>query len=278
MEADPMHMLETFARRSPLLFGSGMLLVLILMLIASAALGALLPGEGYASLGGLVGRLVSSAALLALLARLGWLRSAGLASPGPWRAWLLLPLPVAYAVGAAAVALTGRLSLSDFGPAPADVVIVFIAASALMEGVAFRGLILHAFVRAWGSRGAGGIRSVLAAALFFGIVHLLDALSGRPLVNVLLQSMEAGILGIWLGALALIGKSLYPAVVFHGLFNLAGYLLFGRQGLEPAPAAWLLLGLLILPLAAFGLWLLGKAPQRDLELRAVASGAGQPSR
>lgn len=244
-------------------------------LFASAALGAARQGEGYASLGGLLGRLISSAVLLALLARLGWLPSAGAASIGPWRTWLFLLPPLAYALAAAAFTLAGRLDLSDFGPAPAGGVIVFIAAAAFLEEVAFRGLILHDFIRAWGGTYRGRVMSVVAAALYFGGLHLVDGPSGRPMLSVLAQSGQAAVLGVWLGALVLLGRSLYPAVVFHVVLNLAGYLLFGRLGLEPAPAVWLALGMLLLPLAAFGLWLLGIAPQRDLELRAIVGGAGQ---
>lgn len=253
--------MKMIANRHPLLFGLGVTVAFVLMLFGSAALGALLPGQGYTSLGGILGRLISSAALVVLVARLGWLRSMGLAGPGSWRAWLLLPLPLAYAVGAAALAVTGRLDPSDFRPAPAGVVMVFIAAAALMEGMAFRGLIQHALARAWGSRGAGGIRSVVMAALFFGAVHLLDTLGGRPVLSVLLQSAQAVCLGVWLGALVLRTGTQYPAVAFHAAFNLAGYQLFGRQGLEPEPAAWLLLGALLLPLAAVGIWLLRQPPQ-----------------
>ena len=112
------------------------------------------------------------------------------------------------------------------------------------------------FLRAWGGDRRGRLMSVAAAALFFGGMHLLDGLSGRPMLNVLFQSGQAVVLGVWLGALVLRTGSQYPAVVFHVLFNLAGYLLFGRQGLEPAPAAWLLLAALLLPLAAIGVGLL----------------------
>jgi hypothetical protein len=271
-EGAAMNKLGSSAHKRPWLFASGITLVFILMLFASAALGALLPGEGYASLGSLVGRLLSSALLLALLARLGWLRSAGLASLGTGRTWLLLSVPLAYAVAAAAVALTGRQDLGVFGPAPAGRVVVFIASAALLEGIAFRGVILHAFVRARGSTRRGRVTSVLAAAFFFGGLHLLDGLSGRPWLQVILQSAEAALLGVWLGALVLRTGSQYPAVVFHVLFNLAGYQLFGRQGLEPVPAAWVLLGALMLPLAAIGLGLLGRAAQPAAKMPAGATG------
>jgi hypothetical protein len=77
--------MNRFAIRHPLLFGPGVAVAFVLMLFGSAALGALLPGQGYHSLGAILGRLISSAALLGFLARLGWLRSAGAASPGPAR-------------------------------------------------------------------------------------------------------------------------------------------------------------------------------------------------
>jgi membrane protease YdiL (CAAX protease family) len=253
-----------------MLFAAGILVAFIVMLFASAALGALLPGEGYASLGGLAGRLFFSAVMVAWLARLGWLRSGGLASLGTWRAWLLLPLPLAYAVGAAAFAITGRLDLTAFGPLPAGVVVVFIAAAAGLEALAFRGLILHGLVRAWGGTARGRVVSVVAAALFFGGLHLLDGLSGRPMLNVLTQSGQAIVLGVWLGALVLRTGSQYPAMVFHILFNLAGYQLFGRRGLEPSPEAWLLLGALLLPLAAIGLGEPGRPRARAAELPAAA--------
>jgi membrane protease YdiL (CAAX protease family) len=182
---------------------------------------------------------------------------------------------LAYAVGAAAVAITGRLSLSDFGQAPSALAVAFIVTAALMEGVAFRGLIQHSFVRASGGDHRGRVLSVLAGALYFGGLHLLDGLSGRPALAVALQSVQAAVLGVWLGVLVLQGGSLYPAVAFHAVFNLAGYQLFGRLGLEPAPVAWLLLASLLLPLAAIGIGLLSRP--RPL-VTAVPDVAGLPSR
>jgi hypothetical protein len=100
-------------------------------------------------------------------------------------------------------------------------------------------------------------------------MHLLDALSGRPMVNVLWQGAQAVVLGVWLGALVLRTGSQYPAVTFHVLFNLAGYQLFGRLGLEPEPAAWLLLAALLLPLAAIAMGWLRATPRQARGLRAA---------
>jgi hypothetical protein len=126
-----------------------------------------------------------------------------------------------------------------------------------MEEVVFRGLVLQALVRAWGSAQIGIIKSVLVSSLFFCSIHLFDLLGGRSLSAVFLQSLEAFFLGIMLGALVLSGKSIYPAVLLHGILNLSAYLLIENTGgVEPASTSWLLMSLFMLPLALYGLYLL----------------------
>lgn len=128
-----------------------------------------------------------------------------------------------------------------------------------MENIVFRGLILQALVRAWGNNRVGVIMSVVVSALFFGSIHLLDLLGGRPFFAVLLQSLEAIFLGIMLGALVLSARSIYPAVVLHGFLNLSAYLLIERMGgVEPASSSWLLAGILMIPPAFFGLYFVNK--------------------
>jgi hypothetical protein len=268
-ESFAMNRIRSSAHKRPLLFGLGITVIYILMLIVSAVLGAALPGEGYAAVGGLLGRVASTAVLLALLAGLGWLRSAGFASMGSRRTWLLLGLALPLALLGLIYALQGNLSLSFLNAELPAAVIMFIGLAAFMEQVAFRGLILHALVRAWGNTHRGRVMAVVAAALLFGALHVLDLLSGRPVDSVIAQAIETIILGVWLGALVEMGRSIYPAFVFHTALNLVGYQLIGGQGLEPAPAAWLLLGALILPLAAIGLIWLRRAPQPAPAVRAM---------
>jgi hypothetical protein len=104
-------------------------------------------------------------------------------------------------------------------------------------------------------------------------MHLLDILNGRPLPNVLLQSLQAIFLGIFLGTIVLNTKSIYPAAFFHGILNLAGYLTFGSQGLEPAASGWLTLSLLMAPLAVISIFLLRGTPFRPAVPEAAKGGA-----
>jgi membrane protease YdiL (CAAX protease family) len=255
-----MDRINRFATKHPVAFGFVVFVVYILLLFVSAMLATLWPGEEtYGQVGGTIGRVASIAFLLVLLFLLGWLRSAGFASSGPWSTWLVTLLTLVYSIGVSAYAMAGNFNFRSTLP---SLVITFIVTAAFLEEVVFRGVIMHAFVRAWDSTNRGLIKSVLVSSLFFGGLHILDFFSGRPLSNVILQGIEAFFLGIILASLVLAGKSIYPAVFFHALLNLAGYLNVTSKGIEETPSSWLIFSLLMLPLAIFGLYLLRGLPKR----------------
>jgi membrane protease YdiL (CAAX protease family) len=269
---ETMKRFERFANEHPVTFGLVCIVIYILMLIISAILGNLWPGEEiYGQPGNMLGRLISIAILLVLLSRLGWLRSAGLMTFGNSGIWVISVLLLAYSVAGYMVALTGNFGFSI--STPSVLVTSFILAQSFMEEIVFRGLILRALVRAWGSTRIGINKSILVSALFFCSIHVFDFLSGRPLSAVLLQSLEAFFLGIALGALVLSGKSIYPAAFFHSILNLGAYLIFAYRGLEPSSASWLLLSLVMVPPAIFGLYFLNmsyhsiadKQPTRNIK-------------
>ena len=250
-----MQKINSFANEHPIIFGIIATIVFLLMLIVSAILGNLWPGEeAYGQPGGILGRLIAIIILLAVLSRLRWLRPAGFLSSGSWRVWFVSLLSLVYAIPLSTYALTGSFVFYISGRLPSGVVILFILVAAFLEEVVFRGLILGGFVRDWGKTSRGVIKSVLISSLFFCSIHLLDFLSGRPLDSVLLQGLEAFFLGVFLAALVISGKSIYPATFFHGLLNLSAYMSLVSQGLEPKPASWLWLSLLIFPLALYGLF------------------------
>ena len=252
-----MNRIERFASEHPVTFGFIATVVFILMLVLAAVLGNLWPGEEtYGQPGGILGRLISIIILLAALSRLGWLRAAGFLSLGRWSTWLINLLLMVYIIAASTYAMTGSLDLSIVDSALTFPVTLFILVAAFLEEVVFRGLILHGFVRAWGKNNRGLITSVVVSSLLFCSIHLLDFLSGRPITIVLLQSLQAFFLGVFLSALVLSGKSIYPAAIFHVILNLAAYQSFASRGLEPGPGSWLLLSLFMLPLAVFALYFL----------------------
>jgi len=257
-----MNRINSLAVQRPLVFGLVVTFVFILLvLISSILVGRIWPAETpdwY--FGSTISRLVSIFILLFVLSRLEWLTSAGFTSWGGWQTWLILLVPLEYSMVASAYAMTGSLSFLFSTLALTGLATIFIMAHAFLEETAFRGLVMQTFVRLWGNTNRGLITSVLVSSLYFGGMHIIY-LAGEPFPVVLLRIVVALLLGILLGALALTGRSIYPAVFFHGLLNVSGYLnLAGHEG-GGTSSSWLLLGLFMLPLTLYGLYLLRSQTQ-----------------
>jgi sodium transport system permease protein len=97
-----------------------------------------------------------------------------------------------------------KLLDSQFASTPLGLLIVFAALMpAICEELAFRGFILSGF------RNLGGDwRAIVASAVFFGAAH-----------GILQHSINAAVMGIVLGYLAVRSGSLLPCVTFHFLHN-----------------------------------------------------------
>lgn len=145
-----MDRVKSLASEYPLIFGITITFIFLLMLVVSAVLGNLWPGEvTYGQLGGIVGRLISITILLMLLSSLGWLRAAGFTSLGRWRTWLMILLPLAYSISVLAFAMARKIDIGNFNLAMPGLVALFILIAASLEEAAFRGVVLHGFIRVW---------------------------------------------------------------------------------------------------------------------------------
>ncbi len=273
-----MNNIETLAAKRPLAWATCITLIEILMVLFSAILvSASWPGETHGwYIASAIGRLVAIMLLLLVLMRLKWSGSAGFTRLAGWRTWLILLLPLAYSIVVSTYTMTGNFDLRVSNPGLAGLAALFLITHAFLEEVAFRGLILHGLIRAWGDTGRGPLKSVLVSSLFFGAMHIVY-LAGEPVLVVLARIMVASLLGICLGALVLHGKSIYPAVFFHGLLNLAAYLNLTSNAAEGALSAWLVLSLLMLPVAFLGWILLVNASQRVSRLLTESLGETRES-
>ena len=260
-----MKRIKRLAADHPLTFSVVMTLILILMVIISSVVASAIgPGEtsGW-YLASTAGRLVTVIILLVFLSLMGWLGPAGFTRLGNWRAWLVCLLALLYIIPASAYAMTRNLSFGSTDLALTGAAAVFIMIHAFLEEVVFRGLVLYAMISAWGSTKTGITKSVLVSSLLFGCYHLFYLLGGEPFMMVLLRMVVAFLLGIFLAALVLLGSSIYPAVLFHGLLNLAGYLNLTSSGNQENVTGWLFLSLAMLPLAVLGFYLLRDVPRHS---------------
>ena len=260
-----MKRIKRLASKAPLTFSLAMTVAFILMLIITVLPANRWPPEspGWYTANA-IGRALAIAITLWLVHGLGWLRPAALTRPGSWPAWLLALLTLAYLAGASTYAMSGEPNLSFAGQTLPGSAAVFIMVHALFEEIVFRGLIMVALVNAWGTTKRGLIKSVVVSSLFFAGMHIINVVGGNPLPVVLLQSAGAFFLGILFCSLVLRGGSLYPAVLLHGMANLAGYLILSAHpAADSNPSAWLLQSLLMIPLALIGLYILRAMARRS---------------
>ena len=91
----------------------------------------------------------------------------------------------------------------------------FYSLPAILEEVAFRGVILAMFLRFYRQP-----KAILFSGLGFGVIHLLNLLDGGDPVWVIGQVGWAAILGLFYGYVTLKTDSLIPAMIVHYLGNL----------------------------------------------------------
>jgi membrane protease YdiL (CAAX protease family) len=84
----------------------------------------------------------------------------------------------------------------------------------MFEEVAYRGVVLTLFLKHYSKR-----KSIAISAVGFGLMHLLNLLSGREAVWVLGQVVWSSILGLFYGYIVLKSDSLLPAMLVHWLGN-----------------------------------------------------------
>jgi membrane protease YdiL (CAAX protease family) len=184
--------------------------------------------------------------------------------------WHLLWLPALFVLAflGAAIAL---------GLPPAQMVIfalinsllVGVSEELMFRGIMFRGALAQPQFKIW--------PAIWLTAIVFGAIHALNGFMTGDFVAALVQALAATMSGLWVHAIRLRTKSLYPAMLIHGLWDFALFVFVtsiaamgataAAQGpVEPTLAQKLVIPLLMpLPLFLYGLWLLRGIGQQDKE-------------
>ncbi|WP_350287002.1 CPBP family intramembrane glutamic endopeptidase [uncultured Croceitalea sp.] len=132
------------------------------------------------------------------------------------------------------------------------------------EELSIRGFIQSLMIRFFGKNKKGVVFSVLASALFFGLIHILKFDKG--LYGELSQVFFATFIGLMFGFLLLIVKRIYPLIIAHALIDFVAKL--DRVGWpieEQSTEAMsfenaVIIVLLVLPCLIYGIFLAKKYP------------------
>ena len=262
-----MSKLKSLATNRPIVFGVIITVLFSILLILISVLllivGSLGESAELALLG--LGRLAIAALFVFLLNRFGWLHSAGFRWADSPHRWAVIVLPTLYMCLAFPYAYTRSLTIDLSNPAKVVATFLHAQTIGLVEETIFRGVIMYAFLRLWGDSQRGLARSILISSLLFGSLHLINLLTGAPFADVLTQTIFSIILGFFLAAVVLYAKSIWPAVVVHGLIDAAAHLnVIGKPDLDTTLSDLLLLVAITLPVGVYGLYLLRRVETKSV--------------
>lgn len=95
----------------------------------------------------------------------------------------------------------------------------------LFEETAFRGIILPTILIKMPKNRKGIFLSVLISAAFFGLIHLLNLLSGASAISVIMQIGYSFLIGGMLGFVLVTTHNLWLCIALHAIYNFCGLLL-----------------------------------------------------
>lgn len=102
--------------------------------------------------------------------------------------------------------------------------------------------------------------AVIVSSITFGLGHIVNLLNGADLIPTLLQVCYAAAVGFMLVAFVYKGKSIWPCIIFHGVFNsLSAFAVEGTRAREMVISAVLC----VLSLG-YALWIWKKTPNADV--------------
>jgi len=249
---------QAFAIRHPIFFG---LIVIVLFTLLSTLVWPITQifqfPEGH-EIGTALSKLVITACFMLLLWRFGWIKTAGFASLGSKQVWLFAIVMMIYNAIFAVYAFTSSFKLGLPGMDLTLAVIFFTFATSLLEETMYRGLVLTALVKAWGSTRKGLFAVAIVSSLFWASLHLFN-LGNKPFPVVALQVVGMVIPGFVYAALVLYGRSIWPVITFHWMVNVMVTLqAVQNPHYEETMPAWLIFNLVVLPMVIAGIYLLRK--------------------
>lgn len=147
----------------------------------------------------------------ALLAWLGWWRGAGFNRPSRWRNLRLLVFPLFVGM----LALLGGVRAAE--PVLLVAVLLGIALAAFGEEVIYRGLLWRALIPKMGA-----VRAVAVTALLSGLLNAGRPILGGPWPEAVYLTVLAIFSGVAYAALRWRTASIWPVILLHLVFNVAG--------------------------------------------------------
>jgi membrane protease YdiL (CAAX protease family) len=247
------------AVQHPIIFGFVLFLLFTLLSTITWPITQIKTAPAGYELGTAIAKLTIAGCFLLLLWGFGWLKPAGFTAWGAKRIWFLVVGLIIYRAVFGIYAYTGSFKF-ELPAVELTLAILFYTFSAsLVEESMYRGVLLTAMVKAWGSTRKGLYTAAFLSALVWGSMHFFNLMI-RPFPVVGLQVLETVIAGFAYAAIVLSGSSIWPVILFHWAVNATINLQVSQiPGFEETISTGIIFNLTALPMLIVGFILLRKA-------------------
>lgn len=97
---------------------------------------------------------------------------------GSWKGWIVALVLLTYYLLKLTYSFFGEFSFDIHTEAVRGLRVTSIFMGTMFEEILFRGAILYALVRVWGTTRKGILIATIVSALLFGVIHAANAISG----------------------------------------------------------------------------------------------------
>jgi membrane protease YdiL (CAAX protease family) len=253
--------LKNFAEKRPFLFGLVLVFIYALLGTLTFPVHYLFPESELGQVfGDALGKFIIFLLFLWMTWRFGWIKASGFTSSGTVKMWGIVVIILFYKTAVELYAFTGSFSL-PISDVPLSIATLLLSlCTGLVEETIFRVLALVAMVSAWGDTKNGLIKAIILSSTFFGIIHMFNILV-RPAGVVLFQALVAILPGIWYASFILTHKSVWPAIIVHGLTNaVVNIKLIGYEGYQESITMWVIFAAALIPLMVYSAYLIRELP------------------
>ncbi len=265
-----MNRLKLFAFQSP--FFISIIVIAIFTILTEAInlepfFSKYLDQQSAAYLGGTIVQGLSSVVLIIIIAGLGLLRNAGFTKPKEWKKlWLVWPI-IILSILAGWSLFDGTLKIDLSKPLVIILYLLVYLSTGFYEEILCRGFMLTVMIRKWGNTKRGIYLAALTSSMIFGLLHIVSLFVGRiSLMASITQVLYTAFVGVFFVACVLRNNSIWPAIIFHAIFNICSDLnaiavggSFGQVSNTNSTLADALSSIVVfLPLLVYGLFILRK--------------------
>lgn len=138
--------------------------------------------------------------------------------------WLVWPILLFILLNASDM-LTGEIKIDTTRPLVILAYLMVYLSTGFFEEILCRGLVYSLLINKWGRKRSGCYLAMILSSVLFGMVHFIHYFLGNAsLIATIAQAIYATFIGVFFVACVVRNHSIYPAIILHGIVDIAGRL------------------------------------------------------